>query len=157
MKRSAGIVLYKIRDGELRVLLVHPGGPFWARKDAATWSIPKGECDKGEDPLRAAIREFSEETGMIPKGEFYPLGEIEQSNRKTISAWACEGDLDVAKFVSNCCEIEWPPKSGERLTIPEMDRAEWFPINEARVKLTPAQLPFLERLEAHLTTQEISG
>ncbi len=156
MKQSAGIVLYKIRDGELRVLLVHPGGPFWARKDAATWSIPKGEYTKGEDPLRAAIREFSEETGVVPGGDFYSLGEVVQSNQKRIAAWACEGDLDPTQLVSNCCEIEWPPKSGERLTIPEIDRAEWFPLNEARVKLTPGQLPFLERLEAHLTADELS-
>jgi predicted NUDIX family NTP pyrophosphohydrolase len=151
MKRSAGILLYKLPAGEPRVLLVHPGGPFWARKDAGVWSIPKGEYDAGEDPLAAAIREFGEETGMEPAGDFQVLGEIVQKSGKVVTAWACEGDFDPAALVSNFCEIEWPPRSGKLLSIPEVDRAEWFTLDEARAKLNPAQIPLLDRLAAILT------
>jgi predicted NUDIX family NTP pyrophosphohydrolase len=150
MKHSAGILLYNLTAGETRVLLVHPGGPFWAKKDAGAWSIPKGEYELGEDPLRTAIREFGEETGMKLKGEFQALGEIVQAKGKAVTAWACEGDFDPAKLVSNYCEIEWPPRSGKRLQIPEVDRAGWFTLDAARVKLNPAQFPFLDRLAAHL-------
>jgi predicted NUDIX family NTP pyrophosphohydrolase len=150
MKRSGGILLFKLVDGEPSVLLVHPGGPFWAKKDAGAWSIPKGEFEDGEEPLRAAIREFGEETGMAPQGQFLPLGEVVQKNRKIVSAWACEGDFDPARFTSNTCEIEWPPRSGKRLTIPEADRVEWFAFGEAREKLNPAQAEFLDRLAALL-------
>ncbi|MGA9764851.1 MAG: NUDIX domain-containing protein, partial [Rhodomicrobium sp.] len=132
MKRSAGILLYKCTEGGLRVLLVHPGGPFWARKDEGAWSIPKGEYEPGEEPLAAAIREFAEETGMQPVGEFQPLGEIVQKSGKLVAAWACAGDFDPARLVSNSCEIEWPPRSGRRLSIPEADRADWFTLDEAR-------------------------
>ncbi len=151
MKRSAGILLYKLAAGEPRVLLVHPGGPFWAKKDAGAWSIPKGEHDPGEEPLAAAIREFGEETGIEPKGDFQPLGEIVQKSGKVVTAWACEGDFDPASLVSNRCEIEWPPSSGKRLSIPEVDRAEWFTLDEARTKLNPAQVPLLAWLAAILT------
>jgi predicted NUDIX family NTP pyrophosphohydrolase len=150
MKRSGGILLFKFVDGEPRVLLVHPGGPFWAKKDAGAWSIPKGEFEHGEEPLGAAIREFGEETGMEPQGQFLPLGEVIQKNRKVVSAWACKGDFDPARLVSNTCEIEWPPRSGKRLTIPEADRAEWFTFGEARERLNPAQAKFLDRLAALL-------
>ncbi len=153
MKRSAGILLYKLDAGEPRVLLVHPGGPFWARKDAGAWSIPKGEYEPGEEPLAAAIREFGEETGMEPIGEFQPLGEVVQKSGKAVTAWACEGEFDPARLVSNFCEIEWPPRSGKRLQIPEADRADWFTLEEARAKINPAQTPFLDRLAAHLATK----
>ncbi len=153
MKRSAGILLYKLAAGEPRVLLVHPGGPFWARKDAGVWSIPKGEYEPGEEPLAAAIREFGEETGMEPAGEFPPLGEIVQKGGKVVTAWACEGEFDPARLVSNFCEIEWPPRSGKRLQIPEADRADWFTLDEARGKVNPAQTPFLDRLAAYLAPQ----
>ncbi len=150
MKRSGGILLYKLAGGEPRVLLVHPGGPFWARKDAGAWSIPKGEYENSEEPLAAAIREFGEETGMEPKGVFQPLGEIVQKSGKAVTAWACEGDFDPAQLVSNFCEIEWPRGSGKRLSIPEVDRAEWFTLDEARAKINPAQTPYLSRLAAIL-------
>ncbi len=153
MKRSAGILLYKLAPGEPRVLLVHPGGPFWARKDADVWSIPKGEYEPGEDALGAAIREFGEETGMQPAGDFQPLGEIVQKSGKIVTAWACEGDFDPLKLVSNFCEIEWPPGSGKRLSIPEVDRAEWFTLSAARAKINPAQTPFLDRLAEFLPSQ----
>ncbi len=153
MKRSAGILLYKLAAGELRVLLVHPGGPFWARKDAGAWSIPKGEYEPGEEPLAAAIREFGEETGMRPAGEFEPLGEIVQKSGKVVNAWACEGDFDPARLVSNFCEIEWPPRSGKRLQVPEADRADWFTLDEARVKMNPTQTPLLGRLAVHLASK----
>jgi predicted NUDIX family NTP pyrophosphohydrolase len=152
MKRSAGILLYKLAAAGPRILLVHPGGPFWAKKDAGAWSIPKGEYESGEDALCAAIREFGEETGMAPEGDFHSLGEIVQAGGKTVTAWACEGDFDPAKLVSNLCEIEWPPRSGKLLRIPEADRAEWFNLDAARMKLNPAQVPFLDRLAAHLTS-----
>jgi predicted NUDIX family NTP pyrophosphohydrolase len=152
MKRSAGILLYNLKAGEPRVLLVHPGGPFWARKDAGAWSIPKGEYESGEDALRAAIREFGEETGMALAGDFQALGEIVQKGGKAVTAWACEGEFDPATLVSNFCEIEWPPRSGKRLSIPEADRAEWFTLDEARARLNPAQVQFLDRLAAHLAS-----
>ncbi len=155
MKRSAGILLYKlVDDGEPRVLLVHPGGPFWVRKDAGAWSIPKGEYRPSEDPLAAAIREFGEETGMEPRGGFHALGEIVQKSGKVVAAWACEGDFDAAKLVSNTCEVEWPPRSGQRLSIPEVDRAGWFTLVEARAKLNPAQAALLDRLAAHLAAKD---
>jgi predicted NUDIX family NTP pyrophosphohydrolase len=150
MKRSAGILFYKLVAGEPHVLLVHPGGPFWARKDAGAWSIPKGEYGKSEAPLAAAIREFGEETGMVPEGAFQSLGDVMQKSGKVVTAWACEGDFDPAKLVSNLCEIEWPHKSGRRVSIPEVDRAEWYTLDEARAKMNPAQTPFLSRLAAIL-------
>ncbi|MGO9543488.1 MAG: NUDIX domain-containing protein [Rhodomicrobium sp.] len=157
MKRSAGILLYKLVDGAPRVLLAHPGGPFWARKDAGVWTVPKGEYEPGEAPLAAAIREFGEETGMEPQGDFQPLGEIVQKSGKVVTAWACEGDFDPAKLVSNICEIEWPPRSGKRVAIPEVDRAEWFTLDEARVRMNPAQVPFLSRLARILPQAGAAG
>ncbi len=142
--------MYKHSEGDLLVLLVHPGGPFWAKKDLGSWSIPKGEYTEGEDPLEAAMREFQEETGGQIHGPFLALGEVTQSNRKIVSAWAVEGDFDPETFKSNLCEIEWPPKSGRTQLIPEADRAGWFSLQEARSKILAAQRPFLDRLERAL-------
>ncbi len=142
--------MYQHSEGELLVLLVHPGGPFWAKKDLGSWSIPKGEHPESEGPLKAAIREFQEETGGQVRGPFLALGEVIQSNRKIVSAWAVEGGFDPKTFKSNLCEIEWPPKSGRKLLIPEADRAEWFSLVEARSKILAAQRPFLDRLERAL-------
>jgi predicted NUDIX family NTP pyrophosphohydrolase len=143
--RSAGILMYRRRIAPFEVLLVHPGGPFWAKKDAGAWSIPKGEYDAGEDPLAAARREFEEETGARAEGEFTPLGEILQS-RKIVTAWAVEGDFDVATLKSNLFELEWPPKSGRMLSFPEVDRAQWFDPAAARRMILPGQSPFIDRL-----------
>ena len=147
-RRSAGILLHRRGDdGEREVLLVHPGGPFWARRDAGAWSIPKGEHGDEETPLDAARREFSEELGLpLPAGELVTLGEIRQKGGKVVSAWALEADLDVERIVSNTFEIEWPPRSGKRATFPEVDRAGWFPLPAAREKLLAAQLPLLDRI-----------
>ncbi len=142
--------MYKHSEGELLVLLVHPGGPFWAKKDLGSWSIPKGEYPEGEDALRAAVREFQEETGGHVDGPFRSLGEVTQSNRKIVSAWAVEGDFDPRTLKSNLCEIEWPPRSGRKQLIPEADRAEWFSLEEAHNKILAAQRPFLDRLERAL-------
>src|SRR5436309_1989670 len=125
-KRSAGILLYRRRGEVLEFLLVHPGGPFWAKRDRGAWSIPKGEYAAGEDALPAAVREFEEETGMRPSGSFLPLGEIIQAGRKIVVAWAVEGDFDPAQFRSNTFTTEWPPRSGREATFPEVDRAAWF-------------------------------
>ena len=130
------------------MLLVHPGGPMWARKDEGAWSIPKGEYETDEDPLSAARREFAEELGSpAPDGPASDLGEIRQKSGKVVRAWALEGDLDAGAIVSNTCELEWPPRSGRTITIPEVDRAEWFTLAEARRRVNPAQLPLLQRLK----------
>ena len=147
MKRSAGVLL---RRGDGRVLLVHPGGPFWARKDAGAWSIPKGEHDDGEDPEACARREFLEELGASAPGELVDLGTVRQKNRKEVRAFYGEGDLEVAGVVSNTFEMEWPPRSGRTQSFPEIDRAEWFDLTAARVKIFAAQRPFLDRLAEHL-------
>lgn len=145
-KRSAGLLLYR-RNPSMEVFLVHPGGPFWAKKDLGAWSIPKGEYADGEDPLSAARREFKEETGFPAPAESVPLGEVKQAGGKIVTAWASEGDCDPEKLVSNTCEIEWPPRSGRKLEIPEVDRAAWFAMDEARERILKSQQPFLERLE----------
>jgi predicted NUDIX family NTP pyrophosphohydrolase len=147
-RRSAGILLYRHRAGGLEVLLVHPGGPFWRNRDEGAWSIPKGEFDDHEDALAAARREFAEETGTAIDGEFVALAPHRQRSGKTVHAWAVEGDLDAAAVRSNSFSMEWPPKSGRTAEFPEVDRAAWFPIAEARKKLLPGQLPFLDQLEA---------
>jgi predicted NUDIX family NTP pyrophosphohydrolase len=144
--KSAGVLLHKREGGTLKVLLVHPGGPFWARKDAGAWSIPKGEYVEGEDPEAAARREFEEELGVPLDAELVPLGEAVQPSRKRVLAYAAEGDLDVAAIRSNSFEIEWPPKSGRRQSFPEVDRAAWFTLEEAREKLPPGQRVFLDQL-----------
>ena len=143
-RRSAGIVLY--RNG-LEVLLVHPGGPFFAKKDAGVWSIPKGEYDDGDDPLACALREFEEETGTrLDAASPVELGTIVQRGGKRVTAWAIEGDLDATATRSNTFVMEWPPRSGVQREFPEVDRAEWFTVDEAREKLVPAQVELLDRL-----------
>jgi predicted NUDIX family NTP pyrophosphohydrolase len=130
------------------VLLVHPGGPFWARRDLGAWSIPKGECEPGEDPLAAARREFEEELGSSPPTDAEPedLGEVRQKGGKVVRAWAIPGELDPSTIVSNTFELEWPPRSGKWIKVPEVDRAEWFSVEDAREKLNPAQAPLLDKL-----------
>jgi predicted NUDIX family NTP pyrophosphohydrolase len=149
-KTSAGILMYRLRDGELQVLLVHPGGPYWARKDAGAWSIPKGEYAEGEEPLAAAQREFVEETGFSLAGPFLPLTPVRQLGGKVVVAWAVEGDCDPAGLQSNTFSMEWPPRSGKTAEFSEVDRAEWFSITEAGDKLLPGQRPLLTQLSDHL-------
>jgi predicted NUDIX family NTP pyrophosphohydrolase len=146
LRRSAGILLFRHGTGGIEVLLVHPGGPWWARKDEGAWSIPKGEYGDAEDPLEAARREFKEELGNPPSGDPLPLGEVKQKGGKVVGAWGVQGDLDPAGVHSNTFEMEWPPRSGQRQSFPEIDRAEWFSVDAAREKLNPAQHPFLDRL-----------
>jgi predicted NUDIX family NTP pyrophosphohydrolase len=135
------------RKPRLEVLLAHPGGPFWARRDDGAWSLPKGEVDEGEDPYAAARREFAEELGaMPPDGEPLPLGEVRLKSRKRVVAWALEGDFEPAQLVSNTFELEWPPRSGQVATYPEVDRAAWFDLDTARVKLNAGQVPLLDAL-----------
>ena len=146
-KRSAGILLYRIAGGGREVLIVHPGGPYWARKDAGAWSIPKGEYEDGEDPQACALREFEEETGTrLPPGELAELGDVKQTGGKVVTAWAAEGDLDAGAVTSNTFTMEWPPRSGRTAEFPEIDRAGWFEIETAREKLVAAQAEFLDRL-----------
>ena len=140
--------MYRRGAQGLEVLLVHPGGPFWARKDLGAWSIPKGEYTGRDDPLAAAIREFAEETGTHPQGELLPLGELTQPGRKIVTAFAVEGDFDTATLKSNTFELEWPPKSGRKATFPEVDRAEWFSLEMARAKILQVQREFISRLLA---------
>jgi predicted NUDIX family NTP pyrophosphohydrolase len=149
-KRSAGILMYRQGGEGLELLLVHPGGPFWARKDLGAWSIPKGECSASEEPLAVAIREFEEETGMRPRGEFTPLGELVQPGRKIVTAFALEGDFDPAVLKSNTFELEWPPRSGRHATFPEVDRAQWFSPEAARERILKGQRDFIARLVAAL-------
>ena len=144
---SAGIVLHRDGAGGPQVLLVHPGGPFWAKKDLGAWSIPKGEHDDGEDALACALREFREETGAtLPPGNLTDLGSIKQRGGKVVQAWAAEGDLDADAVRSNSFTIEWPPRSGTMREFPEVDRAAWFSVQEARERINPAQAEFLDRL-----------
>jgi predicted NUDIX family NTP pyrophosphohydrolase len=151
-KRSAGILLYRRRDGLLEVLLVHPGGPFWSKKDAGAWFVPKGELEGEEEPLAAARREFREELGSEPPaGVPLPLGTVKNKSGKLIYAWALEGDFDLGSFKSNTFSLEWPPRSGKMREFPEVDRAEFFSFAECAVKMHPAELPFLERLAALIT------
>lgn len=148
-QRSAGILLHRRTDGELEVLLVHPGGPFWARRDEGAWSIPKGEYGEGEEPLAAARREFAEELGThAPEGQALDLGEIRQKGGKVVRAFALEGDLDVDEITSNTFALEWPPRSGRTIEVPEVDRAGWFSLAEAGKKINPAQVELLDRLAA---------
>ena len=144
---SAGILLYKRKDRELLVLLVHPGGPFWRNKDDGAWTIPKGERDTGEDAETTARREFAEELGVMPSGALVPLGRIRQCGGKHVYGFALEGDLDVARISGNSFEIEWPPRSGRRQSFPEVDRAAWFSLDEARQKINAGQRPLIDRLE----------
>jgi predicted NUDIX family NTP pyrophosphohydrolase len=148
-KKSAGILLFRLKTGQLEVFLVHPGGPFWARKDAGVWSIPKGEFEEGEEPRDAAIREFREETGINPSGNFIELQPLKQSSGKAIYAWALEMDCTTA-IKSNTFSLEWPKGSGQFKSFPEVDRAEWFSVEQARVKLLQGQIPFLDQLKERL-------
>lgn len=146
-KTSAGVLLYRWRDAELEVLLVHPGGPFFVGKDAGAWSIPKGEYEAGEDPLTAARREFNEEIGCDPgSAEPRELGQVKQASGKIVSAWAIHGDCDADAIHSNSFSMEWPPRSGKMRQFPEVDRAAWFSLDAARGKMNPAQCAFLDRL-----------
>jgi predicted NUDIX family NTP pyrophosphohydrolase len=157
MKLSAGILMYRGEAQALELLLVHPGGPFWAKKDRGAWSIPKGEYEEGEEPLAVAKREFAEELGSpAPNRVYLQLGELKQPSRKVITAFAVEGDFDPARLSSHHFEMEWPPKSGRRQSFPEVDRAAWFAPDEARKKILPGQAPFIDRLLAALGTDHRS-
>jgi predicted NUDIX family NTP pyrophosphohydrolase len=147
-KRSSGILLFRRAAGDdLEVLLVHPGGPFWAKKDLGAWSIPKGEHEDGEDARAAALREFEEELGSpAVEGELVDLGEVRQKSGKVVTAWALEGDIDAEAIRSNTFEMEWPPRSGRTREFPEVDRAAWFGLDEARERILHAQAPLLDRL-----------
>ena len=148
--RSAGLLMFRRAEGGLQLLLAHPGGPFWARRDDGAWTLPKGELAEGEDALAAALREFEEETGCAPAGPFLDLGEVRQKSGKRVQAWAFEGDLDPARLRCNLFEMEWPPRSGRMQQFPEIDRAAWFDPDAARRKLLPAQQAFVDRLVALL-------
>jgi predicted NUDIX family NTP pyrophosphohydrolase len=150
VKQSAGVLLFRDREGVLEVLLVHPGGPFWTRKDSGAWSIPKGEFEPGEDPEEAAFRELAEETGWKPAGETIALQPVRQSGGKMVYAWALQADVDPASLQSNTFAMEWPPRSGKQKEFPEVDRAGWFPPDEAREKILPSQLPLLDDLARKL-------
>ena len=146
-RRSAGIVLYRVGHGGPEVLLVHPGGPFWTKKDLGAWSIPKGEYEPDEDPRACALREFEEETGTrLPADELAELGAVVQKGGKEVTAWAARGDLDPDTVRSNTFSMEWPPRSGRQAEFPEVDRADWFGLDVAREKLVPAQAELLDRL-----------
>ena len=146
VKRSAGLLLYRFREGALEVFLVHPGGPFWAKKDLGVWSIPKGEMDEGEELLEAARREFEEETGFRPEGIFRELTPVRQRSGKIVHAWAVEGNCDPTAIRSNTITIEWPPRSGRQLEIPEVDRGGWFAIENAKEKILEGQRGLLDEL-----------
>jgi len=152
-RESAGVLLYRMDGPLVEVLIAHPGGPFWASKDAGAWSIPKGELDEGEDPLAAAIRELHEETGASIEGDVIPLGSVTQKAGKVVHAWAARGDLDPSSFVSNTFTMEWPPGSGRLGEYPELDMVEWATPELAVAKLNPAQAELVRRLLAALTSQ----
>ena len=149
-RRSAGLLLYR-RGSGVEVLLAHPGGPLFAKRDLGAWTLPKGEFEPGESALQVALREFAEEVGHAPPpGTPVPLGEIRQKGGKVVEAWALEGDVDPATARSNTFPFEWPPRSGRWITIPEVDRVEWFTPHEARRRIKDTQIPFIERLVAYL-------
>lgn len=151
MPRSAGLLLFRRPAGRLQVLLVHPGGPYFARKDAGVWTVPKGLVEAGEPALETAKREFTEETSFpVPDGELLHLGEVRQQNGKLVEAWAVEGDCDPRRLASNTFELEWPPRSGRMARFPEVDRGAWFRVPAARQRILPAQIEFLDRLEEQL-------
>jgi predicted NUDIX family NTP pyrophosphohydrolase len=152
-ERSAGLLLYRLINSVPEVLLIHPGGPYWARKDNGAWSVPKGIIDVGEDPLAAALRELTEETGAEAEGDAVHLGDFRQPSRKIVTVFAVEGDFDLAHFHSNPFTMEWPPKSGRRAEFPEADRAAWVPLDAAVPKLVPGQRPILDALAAHLSSR----
>lgn len=149
-RHSAGLLMYRRTGGSPEVLLVHPGGPFWASKDEGAWTVPKGEPMEGEDLLATANREFSEETGFKAHGPFHDIGSIIQAGGKKVTAWAFEGNCDPAELKSNLCEVEWPPRSKRIIEVPEVDRGAWFPVPEARRRILQSQRPLLDRLEETL-------
>jgi predicted NUDIX family NTP pyrophosphohydrolase len=148
--------MYRWREAVLEVFLVHPGGPFWAKKDMGAWSIPKGELEPGEEPLEVAKREFREETGFAPHGQFLELGTIKQAGGKIVTAWAFEGDCDPTRLTSNLCQVEWPPRSGRVIEFPEVDRGNWFSIAAAREHILKSQKPLLDMLCTALHHSESS-
>ena len=154
VKRSAGILLYRGAADQAEVLLVHPGGPFWAKKDLGAWSVPKGEYEDPEEPRACALRELGEELGpaapSLAPGDLVELGSVRQKSGKEVECWTARADFDPAALRSNCFEMEWPPRSGRRQEFPEVDRAEWFGSEAARTKINPAQVAFLDRLFGHL-------
>jgi predicted NUDIX family NTP pyrophosphohydrolase len=154
---SAGLLMYRRRGGRLEVLLAHPGGPYFAKKDRGAWSIPKGLVDSGEDFLAAAQREFTEETGFTPQGPFIPLGGVKRRTHKIVYAWAFEGDCDPVELVSNAFELEWPPRSGRLLRVPEVDRAAFFDLDEARAAIVSYQRRFLDELEGIMVNDGVRG
>src|SRR5688572_18475233 len=153
---SAGLLMYRRRGDTLEVLLVHPGGPFWENKDLGAWTIPKGEIHVGENEIDAAKREFQEETGIVPSGPYLPLGNIRQKSGKIVHAWAFEGDCDPTSITSNTFAMEWPVKSGMNHEFPEVDRAEFFPIDQARRKINPAQIALLDSLAGAIDRNSMS-
>jgi predicted NUDIX family NTP pyrophosphohydrolase len=156
-KKSAGLLLYRKRGSHIEVLLVHPGGPYWVNRDDGAWSIPKGEIDEDEDALEAAMREFREETGVAPSGEFIPLTPIRQAGGKLVHAWALKSDFDPADLASIVFLLEWPPKSGRYQQFPEVDRAEWLSIEGAKHKILKAQMPLLLELEAKVGSPQTNS
>ena len=156
-KQSAGILLYRLMGKGPEVLLVHPGGPFWTKKDLGSWSVPKGEIAPGEDPIAAARREFHEETGQPVSGEFIGLTPVKQKGGKIVYCYACEGNIDPAIIKSNIFEMEWPPRSGKKASFPEVDKAMWFDIHSAREKIIEAQRAFIDELFEILGSQQDTG
>jgi predicted NUDIX family NTP pyrophosphohydrolase len=154
-KKSAGIFLFRRLNSELQFLLVHPGGPFWIKRDLRSWSIPKGEFGDDEDPLAAAKREFREETGQFVAGDFIPLDPVKQRSGKLVYSWGAEGEIDTSTIKSNNFELEWPPKSGKKQSFPEIDKGEWFKFNDAKEKIVQGQLPALQQLFDILTHDKI--
>jgi predicted NUDIX family NTP pyrophosphohydrolase len=155
-KESAGILMYRLRNSTLEVFLVHPGGPYWAKKDLGAWSIPKGEFEAGEDRLDAAKREFQEETGFLPEGDFAALTPIKQPGGKLVHAWMVKGDCDAKAIVSNTFSIEWPQRSGKYQKFPEVDRAGWFTVDVAKEKILRGQLGFLEELRRMVDNESVT-
>jgi predicted NUDIX family NTP pyrophosphohydrolase len=153
-KVSAGLIMYRFRAGELEVLLVHPGGPYWKNKDEGAWTIPKGEVEGDEELLAVALREFTEETGLVPRPPYTPLTPIKQRAGKAVHAWAFEGDCDPAAIRSNMFSMQWPPRSGKTATFPEVDRASFYSVPDAKQKINPAQAALLDELERVIGTLE---
>jgi len=156
-KKSAGVLIYRMNEGILEVFLVHPGGPFWGKKDAGAWSIPKGEFAHDEEPLAAACREFKEEVGVSVQGDFFPLGSVRQSGGKTVYAWAIEHNLDSSRIRSTTFSMEWPPRSGKHREFPEVDRAAWFPAEMAREKMVKGQWKLVERLREKINRTSLNS
>jgi len=154
-KTSAGILLYRYKEGALQVLLVHPGGPFWAAKDLGAWSVPKGLIDPGEDALKAALREFREETGFIARDHFIQLTPIRMKSGKVVKVWAVEGDCEPSAIKSNAFSMEWPPGSGKQQEFPEVDLAAWFDVDQARKKINQGQVGLLDELQILLSGSEL--